>query len=342
MNKGIAIAGNLIVDTVKMIDTFPEVGMLTNIRDIQPGPGGCAANTIADIALLDNTVPLKCIGLMGNDEHADWLTEKLSGLGVDMSMTKRTDAAATSFTDVMSAMDAGTRTFFHNRGANALFDITDIDFDNLDVDMLHIGYALLLDKFDAPDEEYGTVMARALAYAKQRGIKTSMDVVSEASDRFTRLVTPCLKYCDYAIINEVEASLVAGIKVRDDDKKIITENLKRICRVFFEKGVGELVVIHAPEGGWCMDKNGEFYAIGSVDIPRCDIKGTVGAGDAFCAGMLYSIYKGFDIPYALRVAGCAAICNLTEKNSIDGLRPLAEAMKMEEKYGLQDLSKLTK
>ena len=91
-----------------------------------------------------------------------------------------------------------------------------------------------------------------------------------------------------------------------------------------------------------MDKEGNFYAVGSVDIPRSDIKGTVGAGDAFCAGMLYSIYKGFDIPYALRVAGCAAICNLTEKNSIDGLRPFEEAMKMEDKYGLQDLALLTK
>jgi len=127
MNKGIAIAGNMIVDTVKMIDTFPEVGMLTNIRDIQPGCGGCAANTIADIALLDKTVPLKCIGLTGDDAQADWLFNLLGGLGIDMSMTKRTDRAATSFTDVMSAMDAGTRTFFHNRGANALFDITDID-----------------------------------------------------------------------------------------------------------------------------------------------------------------------------------------------------------------------
>ena len=73
----------------------------------------------------------------------------------------------------------------------------------------------------------------------------------------------------------------------------------------------------------------------SVNIPKSDIKGKVGAGDAFCAGMLYSLYKGFDPEYSLRVAGAAAACNLTEQNSIDGLRSFDEMMKLEEFYGVQ-------
>ena len=37
-------------------------------------------------------------------------------------------------------------------------------------------------KVDGPDEEYGTLGARILHDARERGMKTSIDVVSEQSD----------------------------------------------------------------------------------------------------------------------------------------------------------------
>ena len=67
MNKGIAIAGNLIVDNVKMCDVYPESGMLTNIREVSRCIGGCAGNTIADLAIIDPSLKLQCIGMVGSD-----------------------------------------------------------------------------------------------------------------------------------------------------------------------------------------------------------------------------------------------------------------------------------
>ena len=80
------------------------------------------------------------------------------------------------------------------------------------------------------------------------------------------------------------------------------------------------VYAEAVDGGYKFytTVDGTKTYVPSVDIPRSLIKGSVGAGDAFCAGMLYSLYKEFDPEYSLRVAGAAAGCNLTEKNSIDG------------------------
>ena len=37
--KGIAVAGNILVDIVKSIDTYPEKGMLVNINDISMAVG---------------------------------------------------------------------------------------------------------------------------------------------------------------------------------------------------------------------------------------------------------------------------------------------------------------
>lgn len=333
MNKGITIAGNLIVDHVKLIDSYPEVGMLTNIRSVSSSIGGCAGNTICDIAKIDTSVPLKCIGKVGGDSDGEFIKKILTDLGVNIDGVKTEQGEPSSFTDVMTSLETNERTFFQARGANAKFGLCDIDFDNLDTDIFHIGYALLLDEFDKEDPEYGTVMARALKMAQDRGIRTSLDVVSEASDRFKRIVTPCLKYCNYAIINEVEAAQTTGISVRREDKSIDEDAVKAAIAKLFELGVKDVVCIHCPEGGWYATADGSIYYHDALYLPRSFIKGKVGAGDAFCAGMLYSLYKGFDPEYSLRVAGAAAGANLSANDSISGLRPFEEMMKLDEEFG---------
>jgi sugar/nucleoside kinase (ribokinase family) len=259
----------------------------------------------------------------------------MSGLGIDMSGVITVKDTVTSFTDVMSDLSSNERTFFQANGANSDFGPEDIDFDNLNADIFHIGYALLLDKFDKPDAEYGTVMARTLAKVSEKGIKTSIDVVSEQSDRFVKVVTPCLPHCDYLIFNEVEASMVTGIEVRGEDGKISQTQMKMVINELFDKGVREVICIHAPEGGWYARKGDAVYFLPSLNLTKDMIKGKVGAGDAFCAGMLYSLYREFDPEYSLRVAGAAAGCNLTEKNSIDGLRSFDKMMEFEAEIGYE-------
>lgn len=41
MDRGIAVAGNIIVDIVKNVDCYPQLGMLANIRSLSPAIGGC-------------------------------------------------------------------------------------------------------------------------------------------------------------------------------------------------------------------------------------------------------------------------------------------------------------
>ena len=126
---------------------------------------------------------------MGEDEAGDFVLEKLRERP-NISLAQIRRQGTTSYTLVMADEVSKQRSFYQCRGANADFCEADIDWDRLDVDMLHIGYILLLDALDAPDGEYGTKMARLLHTARQRGIKTSIDVVTEASERFGRIVSP--------------------------------------------------------------------------------------------------------------------------------------------------------
>lgn len=325
--KGIASGGNLIVDFVKIIDSYPKQGNLSSIYDISRSVGGAVPNMLINIARMDMSVPLQAIGILGKDDNGEYVLSRLEEHHIDTSLVSRHSALGTSFTDVMSVSSTGERTFFHYRGANSVLDCNYFDFSKVKGEILHIAYALLLDSMDQPDPEYGTVMAKTLAKAQECGIKTSIDVVSENSDRFNRIVPPSLKYSNYCIINEIEASMTTGIPARNKNEEIIIGNIEQMCCRLFKMGVKDWVVIHCPEGGFGMDSSGEFHIQPSLELPKDYIKGKVGAGDAFCGAVLYSAYKKWPIGEALKIASGAAACNLSEANAIDGMKKIDEVKK---------------
>ena len=93
-------------------------------------------------------------------------------------------------------------------------------------------------------------------------------------------------------------------------------------------GVKDLAVLHAPEGGFAMDRGQTFYIQGSLQLPDGYIKGTVGAGDAFCAGVLYSLYRKWDVQKALQIGTAAAACCLSEKDATAGMKDIGTIEKL--------------
>ena len=77
--------------------------------------------------------------------------------------------------------------------------------------------------------------------------------------------------------------------------------------------------------------------VASLNIPPEEIKGSVGAGDAYCAACLYGLYKGYNDKKILEFASAAAACNLFAENSVDGMKSAAEIEKLPEKYGRKQI-----
>ena len=335
--KGITIAGNMLTDIVKRLDGYPEVGMLANILDVQRAVGGCAPNTAIDLAVIDRNLPISVCGKIGDDEYGRYILSRLGRKHIDCGRVSVSSDEPTSFSDVMS-MPSGERTFFHARGANAQFSPEDIDIASLNCIIFHIGYILLLDRFDEDDAEYGTVMARFLQDVQARGIKTSIDVVSENSDRYKQKVLPALKYCNYAILNEVESGMLTDLPAYDEQGNLLVDNIEKTMRYMAQQGVKDKVIVHCKRAGFCYDvPTDTFTAVPSLKIPKEEIKGSVGAGDAFCAGSLYGIYNGYSDKQILEFAASAAACNLFSENSVDGMRCKEDVQKMAEKYGWGEL-----
>ena len=333
MRKGICVAGNLIVDITYPIERWPRQSELTTITDgIARSVGGAVCNVITDLAKLDETLPMSALGVIGDDAEGEFILEQLGRHeNIDLSLLGR--KGTTSFTAVMSDNRTKARTFFQYRGANALFDESFIDWDRIDAEILHVGYILLLDALDQADGEYGTKMARLLAEAQSRGIRTSIDVVTESGDRFRTLVPPALRYTDYCVINELEAQQITGVLLRDEEEKLYPEHMEEALRKMKELGVSTWAVIHCPEGGYGLDEKNHFLTVRSLKLPERYIKGTVGAGDAFCAGVLYGAEKGWGLAESIRLGTCAAAASLSEAGATEGMRPAAEVLKLAELYG---------
>ncbi len=328
MGKGICVAGNMIVDALYPTMGWPERGQLVHILDgISRSTGGAVCNVIVDLARLDSTLPLYAMGRIGEDADGDLVLARLSEYkNIDTTNVKREGASA--LTIVMSDQISKERTFFTYLGANGKFNEDDIDWSGIDANLFHIGYILLLDALDQPDDEYGTRMARLLHHAQQHGLRTSIDVVSEASDRFVRVVRPALKYTDYCIINEVEAQQTTGIELRDMSGKLIEENLPRALKEMKNLGVSTWAVIHCPEGGYGLDESDQYIALDSLHLPERYIKGTVGAGDAFCAGVLYGVEQNYTLTDAIALGIASAACSLSSDDATSGMRSVGEVMEL--------------
>lgn len=331
--KGISIAGNIIADIVKSIDVYPNVGMMAKVSDVSYAVGGCVPNTALDLVRIDQNIPISVFGKAGMDEYGRYILSQLRQNGINTEGIVMANDFSTSFCDVMS-MPTGERTFFHKKGANAEFVPEDVDIDSLNCDIFHIGYILLLDKFDAEDAEYGTVMARFLKSVQERGIKTSIDVVSDSTADYGEKIIPALKYCNYAIMNEIECCNVWNMDAYTSDGEVDYLNIETAMKKMAEAGVRDKVIIHSKKVSFALDvKTMEFTKVPSLKIPEEEIKGSVGAGDAFCAGCLYGLYMSFTDKEILEFASAAAACNLFAVNSVDGMRPKNEILSISEKYG---------
>ncbi len=332
---GIAVAGNWIIDHVKILDTWPAEGTLANILSEGRGTGGAPYNVAVDLHTLDPSLPIECIGLIGRDSDGEFILGHMRALGCDTRQLRQTRAAPTSYTDVMTVQGTGNRTFFHNRGTNALFSIQHINFDAVRSRIFHLGYLLLLDQLDKSDPEFRTVAARLLCELRKRGIKTSVDVVSEDSRRFERIVNPALPHMDYLILNEIEACRTTG-HVPRKGKHLDMAAIKASARELLRRGVHELVCIHMPEGGYVLDAKGREIFQPSLELPRSFIKGSAGAGDAFCAGMLYGIYNRWPIRKCLLLAVCCGAACMSDPTCTAGMRPLKETLALAGEFAFQE------
>lgn len=338
MRKGILVGGNWIVDQVKVIDKYPSQEALANILSECSSNGGSAYNIIMDLHYLQSPFPLEAVGLVGDDDRGDKIISDCSALSINTSQLKKMAGVSTSFTDVMSVKSTGMRTFFHQRGANALLDESHFDFTTSNCKIFHLGYLMLLDKLDIVKEDGSTGAADVLKRAKEQGFITSVDLVSEDSNRFTSVIPPSLPYIDYLFLNEFEAWMLSGISTSTGDNQISVEACYQAAQKILGMGVKHWVIIHFPQAALAVSIKGEKLYQPSLKVPAENIAGSVGAGDAFAAGVLLGVHEEMPMQECLNIGVCTAASSMAQTTCSDGVQPYNDCLALAESYGYRQTS----
>lgn len=327
--QGILAGGNFIVDRIKCIDAYPAENMLASIESETFSNGGGPYNVLKDLAAMGADYPLIAAGRLGDDADGQWIVADCKEHGIDPALLLLDESQSTSYTDVMTARATGRRTFFHRRGANAVFAGKRIDFEKCPARIFHLAYLLLLDELDAFAPDGRTHASHLLERASEAGCITSIDIVSTENPAFREIVLSALPYVDHLLINEVEAGRTLGRELDPADATM----LEAATRDLLELGVRQAVVLHTEFGAVRAGAGGGTHFQGAVRVPPASIKGANGAGDAFAAGYLHGVHEDMDPADSLKLAtSCAAAC-LSDSSPSGGLRKTDDCLTLGESAG---------
>ncbi|GAA3023264.1 sugar kinase [Streptosporangium longisporum] len=283
--NGLLIIGDVVTDVVALHAGSARSGLAVGTdtaADIVLRPGGSGANTASWAARLG--ADARILTRAGFDT-ADWHAAELRRSGVRAHLRvdpDRPTAVVIAMVDV-----TGERSMLTNRGAGGHIGTGDWDESLLEgVGHLHLsGYTLFA--------EPGLQLARlAMAEASRRGVSISVDPASTGflrsfgTERFmletaaARLIIPNLD----------EALLLAGENDAEEAAR----------RLSLHYGAA---AVKLGSGGALMARDGKLAA--RLPALATEVVDSIGAGDAFAAGLLTALLGGAGDEAALE-AGCRA------------------------------------
>ena len=295
--KRIALVGTITVDEVFYIDHYPSKHEITEIVSTKRDTGGIISNCGIVLARLDPNLEIDLHALIGNDERGDYLDSVFAEYP-NIRREGLLRMGQTPYTHVLTDMVDMSRTFLFSEGNCVILDGK--IFEGIrECSLIHVGYPTLLGRLDDFEGDT-TLLAVELKKLKEAGHTVSLDLVSSKKEKFHEIIRPCIPYVDHLIMNEVECEKYTKRKVRDADGRLQPEALEEGIRMLQEDGAAGYVLIHAPEGCVGYDaQTGTMHTVYAKHLEASEIKGTVGAGDAFAAGYLYATVCG--VPYAERL-----------------------------------------
>lgn len=308
----ITAVGILVTDVLaKPIDKVPGQGELNAINSIEMFSGGNAMTAAINISKLGLRSSL--IGKIGTDTFGDFLYKCLEENGIPTNGVKRDHRVQTSASIVLSGSN-GERSFLHCKGANAVFDISDINYDIINQsDIIFVTGSFLLNNFD------GEQTVRFLKECKDMGKTTALDVCWDKDVKHKWLINDAMKYIDLFMPSIDEAKMIA----EEDD-------VQKISEIFLQHGAGCAVIKCGSSGCFVNDgKNGGKIIPAMKNVKAVD---TTGAGDSFCSGFLAAYSKGFNLYECARFGNAVGACCVTEKGATTGTLTFEETLDFMKKH----------
>jgi sugar/nucleoside kinase (ribokinase family) len=260
-------AGIVVVDHVcTPIARLPAAGELVMADRLLLTLGGCAANSAVDLAKMD--VASCVVGRVGADLFGRIVADMLRDARVDTSHLRAVSGEDTSQTLIVNVVGQDRR-FIHTFGANAGLRAADIPLERLSqCRVLYVGGFLLMKNL------LGAELAPVFSQARQRGVKTFLDVVTPPGVDYLAQLKPVLPHTDVLHCNIDEGRMISG----EDDAL-------RQAEFFHRLGARTAVITCGSDGAVLVGDQLRLRA----DAYQVELVDGSGGGDAFDAGYIYGL-----------------------------------------------------
>jgi sugar/nucleoside kinase (ribokinase family) len=308
--KRILCIGSVTADLLlRPVDALPVPGTLQGVESVTVYPGGCAVNAALDLQRLGGQVKLSC--LVGKDTFAKTLCSHFEKEGLStFGVVSREDVSTTVSVVLISSL--GERSFLYLPGSAALFKKEDILPEVYDeADIVFVAGAMLLPSFEGED------LAAFMKKAREDGKMTVMDTAWDKDGKWLCRIKEALPFTDLFMPSFEEAKALSG---ESDPEKI--------ADFFFDCGCGSVIIKLGKQGALLCEKRDQRMYVPIVE--GVTVKDTTGAGDAFCAGFLYGISKGWSYERSGSFACAVSACCIEQTGASAGV---CSAEKILERFG---------
>jgi sugar/nucleoside kinase (ribokinase family) len=259
------------------------------------------------IVLARQGVTVDLAGCVGADASADLLRACLRDAGVDCDRLITVPDRPTSKT-VILLVDGQDRRYIHMFGANTAFSPRLLDRSWLaSLGVFYLGGLFAMPGVDLAD------LAAVLEFCQAQGVRTVVDVVLPAGFQAGAAagLDRVLAHTDYFLPNDDEAAVLTG--EREPEAQ---------ARAFLTQGAGTVVITCGSEGVFAA---GDGHAWRGGVYSEMTVVDPSGAGDAFAAGVVTGIVRGWGLEQALAYGACLGGSATRAVGTTAGVMGVAEA-----------------
>lgn len=278
---GICVLGSFVVDLMGRAAHLPVPGETVRGNFFKMGAGGKGFNQGVAAHKAGGNVTM--ITKLGRDTFADVALRTMKELGMSTDYLAYSDGVDTGIALILVDENTSQNEILVVPGACGT--MTDQDVMKAEPAIKEAQYLLM--QLESNQEANLKAMELALRY----GVKTVLNTApyQPVEDEF-------LSHVDIVTPNEVEAEEMTGVRVED------FASASRAAKVFFQKGVGSVVITLGSRGVFVSSEGREEI----IPAYRVEAVDTTGAGDAFNGGFVVALSEGKDIWEAARFANAVA------------------------------------
>jgi ribokinase len=283
----ITVMGSFVVDLTARTPHLPVTGETVKGSSFKTGPGGKGSNqgVAAQRAGADVTMITK----VGKDTFGKIALDNFRNENIDTSYIFEDENFETGAALIMVDENSGENKILVVLGACEHITDKDIETARASLENTELFLTQLETNIDAVE--------KAIEIAYKKGVKIVLNPapVQPISDEL-------LKKIDIITPNEIEASILTGIKINSNN------DIRKAADLFLQKGVKNVIITLGNNGVYARTRENEMF------IPVIPVQAveTTGAGDAFNGGFVTALAEGQDFFDAVKFGNIAGALSVTK------------------------------